>query len=50
MMSLVLPRIRRWVRVHRLGDGGVWALMALRGAGVNTKDDNSLAGSRMSGG
>ena len=40
MMSLVLQRIRRWARVHRLGGGGVWAFMELRGTTANTKDGN----------
>lgn len=44
MTSLVLRRIRRWAKVHRLEGGGVWALMELRGAETNTKDGNSLLG------
>lgn len=45
-MSLVLQRIRRWARVHRLAGYGVSAFMELRGATANTKDWNMGGASR----
>lgn len=44
-MSLVLQRIRRWARVHRLEGCGVWAFMELRGATANTKGWNMVGDS-----